>query len=150
MTPRVLALLFLVGCATAPDPAPPPDDPADDGSTAVEQDGVCELNATVTVRVDNRSSMDVQITFGPYAPARAAEGLSRTTYRVARPYLRSPIRLAVARGGLGLGTPPPVYPEPVVCNVGTLVIWSRPRYAIFYGDALGGDSWEDEDPAPRE
>jgi hypothetical protein len=149
MTPRVLALFFLIGCATAPDPAPPPDDPADDDSAALEQDGVCELNATVTVRVDNRSSMDVQITFGPYAPARAAEGFSRTTYRVARPYLQNPIRLEIARGGLQVGTPPPVATEQVVCNIATLVIGSRPRYAIFYGDALPGDSWEDEELKPR-
>jgi hypothetical protein len=134
LMPRMLGLLLFLGCATAHDPASLPEDTTDRESPVHEPDGKCERRATVTVHVDNRSSMDVQISFGPYTPARAAQGLSRTTYEVSRYYLEGYIRLRIARGGLQVGTTPPVLTEPVVCNDATLIIGPRPRYSFFYGD----------------
>jgi len=120
MMPRVLVLfLFLVlGCATTHDPGSQPENSAkDESATALEEstDKFCVRNATVTVRVENQSSMDLQITFGSYRAARPAEGFS--------------------------------------LNIATLVIGSRPRYSIFYGDELlapsrkGGDEEKEEEEA---
>jgi predicted alpha/beta superfamily hydrolase len=96
----------------------------------------CERRATVTVHVDNTSSTDVDITFGSYRPARAAPGLSRTTYNVSRTNLRGSIRLRIARGGLQIGTPPPVPTEDVDCNDATLIIGPDLRSSFFYGSQL--------------
>jgi len=106
-------------------------------------------NATVTVRVDNQSSMDLQITFGSYRPARVAEGFSRTIYQIARIYLQHSVRLEVLRGGTQVGGPAVIPTEPVFCNTATLVIGAAPRYSIFYGDELldlkkGGEDEEAE------
>jgi hypothetical protein len=140
----MLGLLLFLGCATAQDPEPQQEDPTDSEGAAADADGGCERRAVVTVHVRNGSSMDVQIAFGPYTPARASEGFSRTTYDVPRSYLEKNIRLRIARGGLQLGPPTQVFTEPVVCNDATLVIGSRPRYSFFYGDALVGISREEE------
>jgi hypothetical protein len=94
----------------------------------------------VTVHVDNQSSMDVQISFGAYTPGRAAPGLTRTSYQVGRTYLQSDIRLRIARGGLEVGTPPPIPTEFVVCNDATLIIGPRPRFSFFYGDLVRSPS----------
>ncbi len=139
MMPRVLVLFLVLGCATTHDPGSQPEDPAEDESaTAAEEstDKVCVRDATVTVRVENQSSMDLQITFGSYRAARPAEGFSRTTYNIPRVHLQSHVRIQVLRGGLQVGEPPLIQTEPVFCNIATLVIGSRPHYSIFYGDEL--------------
>lgn len=150
MIPRILGLLLVLGCASRPDSAPVPEDAAVGDRAAAARDGVCERQAAVTVHVDNKSSMDVEISFGPYTPRRAAPGLSRTTYQVARTYLQSDIRLRIARGGLEVGTPPTVPTEDVVCNDATLIIGPRPRYSFFYGDLLGRPSREPERDSGRQ
>jgi enterochelin esterase-like enzyme len=136
MIPRLLGLLFAIGCAAGQRPAPAPERPEAAEAAVAEQDGPCQPRATVTVHVDNRSSMDMALAFGPYRPARAAPGFSRTTYTVPRSNLRSAIRVRIAHGGLQVGVPPPVPTEPVVCNDATLVIGPEPRYSFFYGDRL--------------
>lgn len=136
MTLRMLCLFLVLGCAAGRAHDPARDGRADSERVVDEQGGGCEWRGTVTVHVENRSSADVQISFGPYTPARAAPGLSRTTYRVPREYLRSDIRLATVRGGLDVGTPPPVATEPVVCSDATLIIGSHIRYSFFYGAVL--------------
>jgi hypothetical protein len=123
-------LALIVGCASAPDPGP------DSSPEAALEDLVCARNATVTVRVDNRSSMDLRITFGSYRPVRPADGFSRTTYQIARYHLQGPIRLEVLRGGMQIGGPATIRTEPVFCNAATLVIGSRPEYSVFYGDEI--------------
>jgi len=147
-TAQFLSLLaLLVGCASAPDPGPDPaleSEPtegelAGDSASAAE-DLVCRRNATVTVRVENRSSMDLKIGFGSYRPARVADGFSRTTYQIARYHLQGAIRLEVLRGGTQLGGPTTIQTEPVFCNNAALVIGSRPEYSIFYGDVILGPS----------
>ena len=135
-------LALLGGCASAPDPGP--DGAPEAGSeseiagdrTSAAEDLVCRRNATVTVRVVNRSTMDLRIGFGSYRPARAADGFSRTTYQIARYHLQGPIRLEVLRGGTQVGGPATIQTEPVFCNDATLVIGSRPEYSIFYGDVI--------------
>ncbi len=159
MMPRVLVLfLFLVlGCATTHDPGSQPENSAkDESATASEEstDKVCVRNATVTVRVENQSSMDLQITFGSYRAARPAEGFSLTTYSVPRVHLQSYVRIQILRGGLQVGVAPLIQTEAVFCNIATLVIGSRPRYSIFYGDEIlapsrkGGDEEEEGEEAP--
>ena len=134
----LLGLLLTLGCAPSQPPPPAPKVPAEEAAARVdsvdERDVRCAWEAMVTVLVVNKSTMDVQIAFGPYRPVRPAQGLSRTTYRVARDHLRSNIRLRIAHGGLQVSTPPPVPTEQVVCNDATLVIGSQPRYSFFYGD----------------
>ena len=165
MRTLVLTLLaLLAGCASAPEPRPDPspdaaaaaDHPAEEltegSDSTTAEDLYCVRNATVTVRVDNQSSMDLQITFGSYRPARVAEGFSRTTYQIARSHLQHSVRLEVLRGGTQVGGPAVIPTEPVFCNVATLVIGARPQYSIFYGDALrepvmGGEDGEGEDGA---
>ncbi|MBT8462044.1 MAG: hypothetical protein KJO44_05925, partial [Gemmatimonadetes bacterium] len=94
-TAHCISLLALaIGCASAPDQG------ADSSPDSAPEDVVCARNATVTVHVDNRSSMDLRITFGSYRPARPADGFSRTTYQIARYYLQRSIRLEVLRGGM--------------------------------------------------
>ena len=133
---RLLGLLLLLGCAAGRAPAPAVETPSDD-ETAVDEPGAgCVRQANVTVHVDNRSSMNVQIAFGQYTPARAALGLSQTTYSVTRADLEGTIRLKIVGGGLALGTPPPIATEPVMCNDATLIIGPRPRYSFFYGDLV--------------
>jgi len=157
MMPRVLVLFLVVGCATAHDPGSQPEDSAkDESATAPEEstDKVCVRNATVTVRVENQGSMDLQITFGSYRAARPAEGFSRTTYSVPRVHLRDHVRIQILRGGLQVGPAPLIQTEAVFCNIATLVIGSRPRYSIFYGDELlapsrkGRDEEEEGEEAP--
>ena len=96
----------------------------------------CVREATVTVRVDNRSSFDIQIRFGSYRPSRVALGFSRTTYQIARYYLERSVELVILRGGAQQGGPAVIPTEPVFCNVATLVIGASPEYSIFYGDVL--------------
>ncbi len=161
----VLTLLaLLAGCASAPEPGPDPSpdavpaaeilaqDLTEDSDSTAAEDLLCVRNATVTVRVDNQSSMDLQITFGSYRPARVADGFSRTIYQVARSYLQHSVRLEVLRGGTQVGGPAVIPTEPIFCNVATLVIGSRPRYSIFYGDELldpkkGGNDGEEGEAA---
>lgn len=133
---RLLGLLLLLGCTAGRAPAPAVEPPTDDETAVDEPDTWCVRQANVTVHVDNRSSMNVQIAFGQYTPARAALGLSQTTYSVSRADLEAPIRLRIVGGGLALGTPPPVATEPVLCNDATLIIGPRPRYSFFYGDLV--------------
>ena len=134
MIPRMLLLMFVLGCAAGRAPGPTPNEPTDSVSAADEGDAGCKWDATVTVHVDNRSSMDMGIVFGPYAPVRATHGFSQTTYRVPRHYLQSAIKLSVVGGGLEVSIPPPVSTEPVVCNDATLIIGPQPNYSFFYGD----------------
>lgn len=134
----VWGTLLLLGCASARDPSAAPDE-----GSGSEDSRVCVREATVAVRVSNQSSMDLRLAFGSYAPARLALGFSRTIYHVPRPYLRNPIQIRAVRGGLQIGTPPAVQTEPVFCNVATLIIGARPSYAVFYGDALQWDVWDE-------
>jgi hypothetical protein len=90
----------------------------------------------VTVHVQNRSSMDVEISFGSYTAARAALGLTQTTYSVPRTHLDGVIRLRIVRGGLQTGAPPRVPTEAVDCNDATLIIGAQPQYSFFYGEEL--------------
>ena len=92
--------------------------------------------ATVTVRVDNRSSFDIQVRFGSYRPSRVALGFSRTTYQIARYYLERSVELVILRGGVQQRGPAVIPTEPVFCNIATLVIGASPEYSIFYGDVL--------------
>jgi predicted alpha/beta superfamily hydrolase len=124
LVPRVAGLILL-GCATG---------------RSVAQDEPCERRSTVTVHVNNTSSADVQITFGSYRPARAALGLSRSTYSVTRANLRNSIQLRIARGGLQIGTPPPVPTEDVICNDATLIIGPDLRSSFFYGSLVAAPS----------
>lgn len=135
LLPGALGLLSFLGCATAREPAVP-EDSTDREGVAEGTDAACQRRATVTVHVDNRGSADVQISFGPYTPVRAAPGFSKTTYDVPRPYLTDDIRLRIERGGLQLHVPPPVPTEFVACNDATLIIGARPRYSFFYGAKL--------------
>lgn len=144
---RIVGLLVFFGCAA--NPAPQPEDLSDAERAALGTDQVCERRGTVTVHVDNKSSLDVQIAFGSYAPTRAAPGFSLTRYRVPRYHLGNPIRLRIARGGLQVTTPPPVPTEHVVCNDATLVIGSQLRYSTFYGEKLRWlSAAEEEAPGP--
>lgn len=125
------------GGTAAPEPAV---DAAAD-SVLIEQDAVCRLSSSVTVHVRNQGSADVQISFGGYTPARAAPGLSHTTYDVTRSYLEhTVIRLRIVRGGLQEGGPAEIPAEHVVCNDATLIIGARPRYSFFYGGRVGSRS----------
>lgn len=136
MTPRLLILVLVFGCAPAPDPAPVTATAAESQQVEEDQGRGCRREATVTVHVENRSGTDVSITFGSYAPVRAAPAFSWTTYQVPRYHLQGYIRLRIERGGLEVGTPPSVATEFVVCNDATLIIGPRPRYSFFYGDLL--------------
>ena len=144
-----LATLALPGCASSPEPPPeaeetpvvmesPPARPTADPEEVIAEmdDQVCMRDAMVTLRVYNEGSLAVELAFGAYRPARIAEAFERTTYQVPRSYLRSPIALRVARGGLQVGPDPRIATEPVVCNIATLVIGSTPRYSVFYGDVI--------------
>lgn len=93
-------------------------------------------DATVTVRVYNEGSVAVQLAFGPYRPARAAEAFSRTSYQVPRPHLNQPVVIRIARGGLQVGPDAQIQTEAVVCNIATLVVGAQPRYSVFYGDVI--------------
>ncbi len=97
--PFVLLLLWVAGCASTRKPRPPAEDETEREQAPVERDGACEWRSTVTVHVDNQNSADVKIWFGYYTPARAAPGLSQTTYRVPRSYLSNDIQLRIERGG---------------------------------------------------
>jgi len=141
----VLALLtFLAGCASSPEAEtdPPADTTsaeaalADEGDSASAEVLRCVREATVTVRVDNRSSYDIQVRFGSYRPSRVALGFSRTTYQIARTYLERSVELVILRGGSQLGGPAVIPTEPVFCNVATLLIGPSPEYSVFYGDFL--------------
>lgn len=136
MSPQLLFLVLLVGCAAGRTPAPAVETAVDDEPAVDEPDAVCRRVGDVTVHVDNRSSFSVQISFGSYTPARAALGFSQTKYSVPRYYLEGSIKLRIVGGGLELSTPPPVPTEPVACNDATLIIGPRPRYSFFYGDLL--------------
>ena len=128
-------LALLPGCASAPETGPPatPGTAPESTSTEVLR---CVREATVTVRVDNKSSFDIQIRFGSYRPSRVALGFSRTTYQIARYYLEQSVELVILRGGAQQGGPAVIPTEPVFCNVATLVIGASPEYSIFYGDVL--------------
>ncbi len=66
---------------------------------------------------------------------RAAGGGARGA--TSAPTLSNDIQLRIERGGLQLGTPPPVATdEHVVCNDATLIIGPRLQYSFFYGDKL--------------
>lgn len=141
----ILALLALqVGCASTQEPEtdPPAATASTEGGLTAESDGNseevlrCVREATVTVRVDNRSSYDIQIRFGSYRPSRVALGFSRTTYQIARYYLERSVELVILRGGSQSGGPAVIPTEPIFCNVATLVIGASPEYSIFYGDFL--------------
>jgi hypothetical protein len=132
MTRRLLGLILLLGCATRRGESPAPADSLDAAATP----GVCLRQAAVTVHVVNQGSADVQIAFGPYAPARAAHGFSSTTYKVARSYLNYAIELRILRGGVQLGGPARISTEPVVCNDATLIIGPEPRISFFHGDRI--------------
>jgi hypothetical protein len=136
MMPRLLGLLLLAGCAAGRTPAPAAEAATEEAQAVDEQPERCRRQANVTVHVDNRSSMDVQIAFGQYTPPRAAPGFSQTTYSVSRYDLESRIRLRIVGGGLEIGTPPSIATEPVACNDATLIIGPRPRYSFFYGDLV--------------
>jgi hypothetical protein len=165
-----LVLFVLAGCASSPEP-PPDATPTEqaglvdstavaDDTAAVDGRAFCEREATVTVRVENKSSFDIRIAFGSYRPARLAAGFSRTTFQIARYLLRYDLRLEIVRGGLQVGPPAVIPTEPVFCNIATLVIGARPQFSVFYGDELmtpkkGKAEGEDEqnenaDGAPRE
>jgi hypothetical protein len=152
MMPRALVVFLFLGCASAQDTAPLSEDIPADRDTTLGQDDACVYRATVTVRVENQSSFDIQVRFGSYRPARVAEGFSRTTYQVARAYLQGAVRLDILRGGMQLGGPAVIQTEPVFCSTATLVIGARPEYSVFYGDALrepivGGDDGEEVEAA---
>ena len=141
----ILALLtLLVGCASTSEPGndPPAATAATEGGLAAESDASsaevlrCVREATVTVRVENRSSYDIQVRFGSYRPSRVALGFSRTTYQIARYYLERSVELVILRGGSQLGGPAVIPTEPIFCNVATLVIGASPEYSVFYGDFL--------------
>lgn len=142
MIPRLIALLLVLGCARSQNGAPTPAPSTEGMPAALESDSVCQRLATVTVHVVNRSSADVAVSFGGYSPARAASGLSRTTYDVSRSYLQRAIRLRIARGGLQVGGPARVATEPVVCNDATLIIGAELTSSFFYGELFMA-------PAPR-
>jgi len=142
---RLLGLAILFGCARGPGSIPAPAAAAGADSGAVRGDLVCERRSAVLVHVDNQSTMDVEISFGSYTAARAAPGMSRTTYRVQRTYLQSRIRLRILRGGLQQGPSPTLGTEPVVCNDATLIIGPEPRYSFFYGDLYTGPSRDRRD-----
>jgi len=155
MMPRALVVFLFLGCASAQDTAPLSEDIPADQDAALEQDDACVREATVTVRVENQSSFDIQVRFGSYRPARVAEGFSRTTYQIARVYLQDAVRLEILRGGAQLGGPAVIQTEPVFCSTATLVIGARPEYSVFYGDALrepvvGGDDGEEAEAAAEE
>jgi hypothetical protein len=135
MPPRLLGLALVFGCASGQHPAPEPRDSTAAESLAVELDEACRPEATVIVHVENQSSTDMEITFGPYTAARATEGFSQATYRVPRTYLRQDILLRV-RGGLQVNPPSRIPTEHVVCNDATLIIGPRPSNSFFYGDLV--------------
>lgn len=167
---RTLALVLLglsaglVACASGRDPAPTPGSGGEEGVSGDDRvsggDGTCARRGMVTVHVDNRSSFDVWIAFGPWTPARAATGFARTTYAVSRALLETyDIVVGIERGGLAVRPPARVQTEWVICNDATLVIGSRPEYSFFYGDLLrepkrdvdrdeGEDGAEDAGAAP--
>lgn len=136
MIPRLLGLTLLVGCASGHGAAPAPDPAAAADSVAAADLGVCDRQPLVTVHVVNQGSFDVQISFGPYTPARAAPGFSRTAYDVIRTYLQSSIVLRIARGGVAVEPPTVIPTEFVVCNDATLIIGARPSTSFFYGDLV--------------
>jgi hypothetical protein len=157
-----MLLALLVSCASAPEPGSDPSagtataaaDSAEASDSTSSESLVCVRNATVTVSVKNQSSMDVQVRFGDYKPARVANGFTRTTYQVARYHLQRSIRLEVLRGGTQVGGPAVIPTEPVFCNSATLLIGSQPRYSFFYGDELyepirGGEE-EEQEPETEE
>ena len=140
-----LALLtLLAGCASTPEAEtdPPGSATSTEAVLAEEGDSIsaevarCVREATVTVRVDNKSSYDIQVRFGSYRPSRVALGFSRTTYQIARYHLERSVELVILRGGRQLGGPAVIPTEPVFCNSATLVIGGSPEYSIFYGDFL--------------
>jgi len=133
----ILALAIgLAACASGREPPATPDAAAET-DPAAESDGSCPRRGMVTLLVDNRSSFDIWIAFGPWRPARAATGFARTTYTVSRSYLESyDIMVGIERGGLAVRPPARVQTEWVICNDATLVIGSRPEYSFFYGDRL--------------
>ncbi len=141
MISRLLGVVLVLGCASGRHPAPAPQDSTATEPPAVDLTDECRRGAAVTVHVENRSSLDVEITFGPYAPGRAAQGMSNTTYRVPRPYLLQSIWLR-ARGGLQTEGAAEIRTEPVSCNDATLIIGTPPSHSFFYGDLI-------EAPAPR-
>ncbi len=133
--------LLLFGCASGRDPGSAdeggPDGERPPGEAGARSEAPCVRRASVTVWVDNRSSLDVQIVFGPYAPARPALGFARTTYAVPRFYLETyNILVRIDRGGLAVERPAVVPTEFIVCNDATLLIGARPQYSFFYGDLL--------------
>jgi len=136
MIPRWLGLLLVLGCASGRAPEPSPRQAADTASAVEDQQVVCARAGNVTVHVDNRSSFSIEISFGSYTPARAALGLSWTTYSVPRYYLEGNILLRIVGGGLELSASPSIPTEPVACNDATLLIGPRPRYSFFYGDLV--------------
>ncbi|HEX9692596.1 MAG TPA: hypothetical protein VGA22_10900 [Gemmatimonadales bacterium] len=150
MMRQVLGLLAAFGCAAGAAPTPGPEavaDPVAEDTTEVAGAANgwrvrCDRQATVTVYVDNRSSTDVSVAFGPYRPLRSVLGFSQTKYRVSRHDLRSDIRLRIERGGLNVRSTPPIPTEEVVCNDATLIIGPRPRYSFFYGDLFLTRAWE--------
>jgi len=136
MTRRVLALAMVLGCATHQSASTSPADSTARADAAAAASGVCLREAAVTVHVVNRGSADVQISFGAYTAARAAQGFSSTTYKVSRSYLNGAIQLRILRGGLQIGGPARISTEYVVCNDATLVIGADPRISFFYGDLV--------------
>jgi len=135
MFPRLLGLALVCGCASGRHPTPAPRDSTAAQPPVVEMDEACRPEAVVTVHVDNRSSMDMEVTFGPYAAARAVDAFSQTTYRVPRTYLKQDIVLRV-HAGLQVEKASRIPTEYVVCNDATLIIGPRPSNSYFYGDLI--------------
>ena len=137
-------LTLLAGCASTPESETDPAAGTTSTEAALAEVGDsnsaevpgCVREATVTVRVDNKSSYDIQVRFGSYRPSRVALGFSRTTYQIARYHLQRSVELVILRGGSQLGGPAVIPTEPVFCNSATIVIGGSPEYSIFYGDFL--------------
>jgi hypothetical protein len=151
MTSRLLGLLLVLGCAAGRGATAGPEAADDDYVLDAQGTAGCQRQANVTVHVNNRSSMDIEIAFGYYTPARVSRGFTQTTYSVPRYYLEgTAIRLQIARGGLQVGTPPPIATEPVVCNDATLLIGSQPQYSFFYGEGPLRRSGTGDEPEGEE
>ncbi len=138
-------LTLLAGCASTPEAEtdPPAGTRSTDAAFAEEGDSNsaevpgCVREATVTVRVDNKSSYDIQVRDSdPTDRPGSLSGFSRTTYQIARYHLERSVELVILRGGSQLGGPAVIPTEPVFCNSATIVIGGSPEYSIFYGDFL--------------
>ena len=83
MMPRALVVFLFLGCASAQDTPPLSEDIPADQDAALEQDDACVREATVTVRVENQSSFDIQARFGSFKSSFAS-GVATTLYFFSR------------------------------------------------------------------